>query len=87
MKNLVIRYNTHYFFIISRLRYKFSYTVADHEDWMNTTDGWVENPNQEYRYTDLHPATLYDLKVYMTVIDDPMFSPRAAFTRSVKVMM
>ena len=82
--NLIIRI-IYYDFV--RLRYKFSHSVADHKDWRNTTDVWVENPNQEYRYTGLHPATLYDLKVYMTVIDDPMFSPRAAFTRSVKVMM
>ena len=74
--NLIIRI-IYYDFV--RLRYKFSYTVADHEDWMIADDG-VESPKQEYRYTGLHPATLYDLKVSMTAIDDPMFAPRAVVT-------
>lgn len=40
-------------------------TIADHADWTNTSEEWTESADLEHEYTELQPATLYDLRVFV----------------------
>jgi len=56
------------------LKYKFSFTIAGHNDWANTTEDWID-ADLEYRYENLHPATTYDFKVYVKSDNGDIYPP------------
>ena len=49
----------------SNLEYKFSQSYHTHEIWKNVTDNWVKNDKRQFTFTHLHPATQYDIRVFV----------------------
>jgi len=49
---------------LQNLEYIFSYSVHNHDQWINVTD-WVPNEEHSYVFKNLHPATEYDLRVFV----------------------
>lgn len=48
-----------------QLRYKYSYSTHGHKSWTNTSNEWAGNKNLEYTFTNLRPATEYDVRVFV----------------------
>ena len=49
----------------AELEYKFSYSVHSHNSWTNVTEDWAASSEQRFTFTALHPATDYDLRVFV----------------------
>ena len=49
----------------AELQYKFSYSVHSHNSWTNASEDWAASTEQRYTFTGLHPATDYDLRVFV----------------------
>jgi len=52
------------------LGYKYSFSIHGHARWQNVSGDWVANKHLEYRFTGLHPATEYDLRVFVKNMTD-----------------
>jgi len=47
------------------LAYRYSYSIHGQARWKNVSENWVANKHLEYTFTELHPATEYDLRVFV----------------------